>query len=445
LSVRWAAVLDESPRPLLRRLMKWLTPFRECFGHEAQRISVGQYINGLLSDSARKSMQAMLARVTAPVRYQAFQHFITDAPWDAEAMWRILRRELPERAGVVIFDDTGFPKKGDHSVGVSRQYTGTLGKIGNCQVAVTATLWSGVRAWLIGAALYLPEDWFTDRARCEKARIPTTVVFQKKWELALGLLRDALAAGVDVVAVLADTGYGDVVAFRAALHELALAYAVGIASTTSVFRGTPQLTLPTRPARAHAKRQPRPTLAKGHTPIQVSALAAALPAKAWRRVTWRNGTHEPRAARFAACRVTPAHDWQRIVAPEVWLLCERSLDGTYDDKFFLIHLPPRTSRVHLVKLAHERWAIEQQYQQLKTELGLDHFEGRTYPGWNRHVALTAVAYAFLQRERIARIPAVTFETIRAIVQEMFTGLVFASHPRYLEWLADARELLPLRL
>jgi SRSO17 transposase len=425
--------------------MKWLTPFRECFSHEAQQIAVGQYVNGLLSDSARKSMQAMLARVTAPVRYQAFQHFLTDAPWEAEAMWRILRRELPERAGVLIFDDTGFPKKGDQSVGVARQYTGTLGKIGNCQVAVTATLWGGARAWLIGAALYLPEDWLRDRARCQKARIPPTVVFQKKWELALGLLREALATGVAVTAVLADAGYGDATAFRAALHELALTYAVGIASTTSVFRGTPQLTAPTRAARPGRGRPPKPTLVAGHTRIQVRTLAAALPATAWRRVTWRNGTNAPRAARFAACRVTPAHDWQRSVAPEVWLLAERSLDGSYDDKFFLIHLPVGTSLVRLVTLAHQRWAIEQQYQQLKTELGLDHFEGRTYPGWNRHVALTAVADAFLQRERITRLPAVTFETIRAIVQEVFTGLIFASHPRYLEWLAEARELLPLRL
>jgi SRSO17 transposase len=422
--------------------MNWLTPFRACLGHEAQQISLGQYINGLLSDSARKSMQAMLARVTAPVRYQAFQHFVTHAPWDAEEMWRILRGELPERAGVVIVDDTGFPKKGDRSVGVSRQYTGTLGKIGNCQVAVTATLWSGVRAWLLGAALYLPEDWATDRQRRKQARVPTSVVFQKKWELALGLLRDARAAGLTITAVLADAGYGDVAAFRAALHAAQLANAVGIASTTSVFRGTPQLHAPTRPAQAHARRHPRPTLAKGHTAMPVSALAAALP---WRRVSWRHGTNAPRAARFDACRVTPAHDRQQTLAPEVWLLCERSLDGSYDDKFFLIHLPRRSRLVRLVTLAHERWAIEQQYQQLKTELGLDHFEGRTYPGWNRHVALTAVAYAFLQRERMTRDPAITFETIRAIVQEVFTGLIFASHPRYLAWLTDARALLPLRL
>jgi SRSO17 transposase len=440
-----AAVLDEPAAPLLRRLMKWLTPFRACFGHEAQRIALGQYVNGLLSDSARKSMQAMLARVTNPVRYQAFQHFVTDAPWEADDMWGVLRTELPERAGVAVLDDTGFPKKGEDSVAVAHQYTGTLGKVANCQVAVTATLWTGVRAWLIGAALYVPKEWVTDRARCAKARIPKPIVLQTKWALALRLLRDALAAGLDVTAVVADAGYGDAMAFRAALHDLRLAYAVGIAANTTVFRGTPQLIPPTREAKQEAQRRPRPTLSQHDKPVKVSALAAALPTTAWRRITWRNGDQAPRAARFAACRVTPAKGWHRSLAPEVWLLCEQSLDGTYEDKFFLIHLPPRTGLARLVSLAHQRWAIEQQYQQLKTELGLDHFEGRTYPGWNRHVALTAVAYAFLQRERIMRDPAITFETIRAIVQEIFTGLIFASHPRYLEWLAEARQLLPLRL
>lgn len=427
--------------------MTWLTPFRACFGHEAQRISLGQYINGLLSDSPRKSMQAMLARVTAPVAYQAFQHFVTDAPWHASRVWRTLIAQMPERRGVFVLDDTGFPKKGEHSVGVARQYSGTLGKIGNCQVAVTAALWTGVRAWLIGAALYLPEEWVTDPARRRQARIPETTVFETKWELGLRLLRRARSAGLKVTAVVGDSAYGDATAFRTALHRMKLAYALGISSTTSVFRGRPRLQPPTRrirPGRAY-RRRPRPTLATHDKPMSVTALVASLPATAWHRVTWRNGNNPPRAARFAACRVTPAHDWRRHLAPEVWLLCEQSLDGTYDDKFFLIHLPRHTALARLVQLAHQRWAIEQQYQQLKTELGLDHFEGRTYPGWNRHVALTAVAYAFLQRERITREPAITFETIRAIVQEVFTALIFVSHPRYLEWLAEARQLLPLRL
>jgi SRSO17 transposase len=426
--------------------MRWLEPLKACFGHRAQLVSLGQYVNGLLSDSSRKSMQAMLARVTDPVAYQSFHHFITEAPWDPQRLWRGLLQHLPERRGVVILDDTGFPKKGTESVGVARQYSGTLGKIGNCQVAVTATLWTGVRAWLIGAALYLPQEWFTEASarRRARARVPTTTRLEKKWQLALRLLRRARAAGLKVTAVLGDAGYGDVTAFRTALHRWRLPYALGISSDLTVFRGTPRL-LPPPLSTGRGRRRTRPMLAKGDHPLQVRALAARLPPDAWHRITWHNGANAPRAARFAACRVTPAHHWYWRLAPEVWLLCERTEDPTPEDKFFLIHLPRRTALARLVALAHQRWAIEQQYQQLKTELGLDHFEGRTYLGWNRHVVLTAVAYAFLQQERIDRDPGVTFETIHAIVQEVFTGLLFATHPRYLTWLADARSLLPLRL
>jgi SRSO17 transposase len=425
--------------------MEWLTPFRACFGHEAQRIALGQYLNGLLTLSARKSMQAMLSRVTEPVRYHAFQHFITDAPWEADAVWRVLRERLPEREGIVVLDDTGFPKKGDRSVGVKRQYSGTMGKIGNGQVAVTAKFWTVARSWLVGAALYLPKEWLADRTRRQQTRIPKTVRFQEKWQLALGLLRDVIGSGLTVTAVVADSGYGDATAFRAALHEMQLIYAVGVSSAVGVFRGTPKIWPPPRAPKEGATRQPRPRLARGVTVIKAHALAAELPARAWRRITWRNADHKPRVARFAACRVTPSNGWYRSLAREVWLLCEQSVDGTYDDKFFLVHLPSTATLEDLVLLAHQRWAIEQQYQQLKTELGLDHFEGRTYPGWNRHVALTAVAYAFLQRERVTRDPGVTFETVRALVQEIFVGLIFASHPRYLQWLANARTLLPLRL
>jgi SRSO17 transposase len=390
-------------------------------------------------------MQAMLARVTEPVRYHAFQHFITDAPWEANAVWRVLRSQLPERDGVLVLDDTGFPKKGDHSVGVKRQYTGTLGKIGNCQVAVTANFWTVARSWLVGAALYLPSEWLTDRARRRKTHIPTGVRFQEKWQLALGLVRDVIDSGLTVRAVVADAGYGDATAFRAALHELHLLYAVGVSSTLSVFRGRPRIVPPAREAKEDVHRRPRPKLAAGVKAIKVKALAAQLPATAWRRVTWENADNRPRVARFAACRVTPSKEWYHRLAPEIWLLCEQSVDGSYDDKFFLVHLPSTATLKDLVVLAHQRWAIEQQYQQLKTELGLDHFEGRTYPGWHRHVALTAVAYAFLQCERLTRDPGLTFETVRAIVQEIFVGLIFASQPRYLQWLVDARELLPLRL
>jgi SRSO17 transposase len=265
-------------------------------------------------------------------------------------MWRVLRAELPERRGLVLLDDTAFPKKGTDSVGVARQYSGPLGKIGNCQVAVTAALWTGVRAWLVAAALYLPESWANDAERCERAHVPTTVRFRKKWQIALKLLQQVRASGITVTGVLSDSGYGDATSFRTGLHRLTLPYGLGISETLTVFL-----------------------------------------------------------------------DPQRLA------------------------LPRRTGPARLVQFVHQRWLIEQQYQQLKTELGLDHFEGRTYPGWTHHVVVSAVAYAFLQQERRQRATSLTFEAIQAIVQEILVGLLFASKPRYAEWLEEARQLLPLRL
>ena len=385
-------MLDESPVPVLRRLMQWLAPFKACFGHRAHAVSLGHYVSGLLSDSPRKSMQAMLARVTDPPAYQTFQHFITHAPWSSARMWQILRAQVPERRGVLILDDTGFPKKGDHSVGVARQYSGTLGKIGNCQVAVTAALWTGVRAWLVGAALYLPEAWATDAARRAQTHIPDTVTFRKKWELALRLLRQVRAAGLTITAVLSDSGYGDATTFRTALHRLHLPYGLGISSTLTVFRGTPHLQPPRR-VRGPRQRWPRATLGPTEPPLTVKALAASLPTEAWHRVTWRHRDNPERAAQCAAVRVTPAHDWSHgRLLPQIWLLCERPEDQDRE-KYYFVHLPPRTALARLVAFVHQRWPIEQQYQHLKTELGLDHFEGRTYPGWHHHVVVSAVAYA----------------------------------------------------
>lgn len=184
-------MLDQRAWALLGRLTRWLDQFKGCFGHRAQRVSLRQYVDGLLGDSERKSMQAMLARVTEPTSYQAFQHFITDAPWDAETVWRRLRAVLPIRRGILVLDETSFPKQGPHSVGVARQYCGALGKVANCQVAVTAALWAEQQAWPLGALLYLPSAWASDAARRVTARIPASVRFQEKWRLVLTLLRRA--------------------------------------------------------------------------------------------------------------------------------------------------------------------------------------------------------------------------------------------------------------
>ncbi len=439
-------MVDDGSWAVLHRLARWLKPFQGCFGHRAQQVSLHHYVEGLLSDSARKSMQAMLRRLTAPVPYQAFQHFITHAPWEAATVWRRLLAILPERRGVLILDDTGFPKQGTHSVGVARQYSGTLGKVANCQVAVTAALWTGVRAWLVGAALYLPEEWLTPECRAE-ARIPRQVRFQEKWRLALTLLRRVLAGRLQLEAVLADAAYGDVTTFRTALQRLRVRYVVGISSSLTVFPGTPRvLTAPRQPRPGRPRK--RPLLHPQDRPRSVAQLAQGLPAAAWKRVSWRNGENRPWRAEFAAVRVTPAHDWRRgRLAPEVWLLCERPVGGRPVRKYYLSNLPPPAPLTQLVRLAHHRWAVEQKYRDLKTGLGLDHFEGRSYPGWQHHVVLCAIAHAFLQQERRRPRPgrALTFPAAHAIVQEVFTGLLFLKHPRYLTWLEKGRRFLELRI
>jgi SRSO17 transposase len=435
-------VLSRLPRnaPVwLDRLSRWLEPFEVCFTHIAQRGAFRRYLLGLLSDSRRKSMSAMLERVSDPGTYQAFQHFITHAPWSAEGVWRRLRAQIPERSGMLILDGTSFPKQGRRSVAVARQYCGTLGKVANCQVAVTAALWTGVRAWMLGAALYLPEEWLTPEAR-ERARIPSTVRFQEKWRLALTLLRQIRAAGFDVTAVLGDAEFGDNATLRRTLHRLKLPYALGISSTVTVFRGTPDVTVPASPG--HGRPRSRLQLVDPVRPEAVRAIAAALPARAWRRVTWRNGTNRPWAAHFAALRVTPAHDWrERRLAPEVWLLFERDLGSTPRIKAYLVDLPATASLPSLVRLAHHRWAIEQQYEELKDELGLDHFEGRSFVGWHRHVVLTAMAYAWLQDERRragARLP--TLPVARAVITEILTAHFFVTRPHYLRTMQKLAEI-----
>lgn len=298
-----------------RALARWLDAFKPCFGHRAQVVSFRRYVQGLLSDSRRKSMAAMLERVTDPGGYQAFQHFITSAPWDAERVWTRLRAQVPDRRGVVVLDGTSFPKQGRHSVGVMRQYCGALGKIANCQVAVTAALWTGTRSWCLGALLYLPATWLTPTARAT-VQIAACVCFQEKWRLALTLLRRIRAARFDITAVLADAEFGDSARFRAYLHRAGLPYAVGVSSTLTAFFGTPGLHPPRHPRQGPGRA--RPSLPPGTRPMSVAALGRSGLARPWRRVTWRNGDAPPRAADFVALRVTPAHDWRRYqLAPEV--------------------------------------------------------------------------------------------------------------------------------
>lgn len=413
--------------------MTWLETYKSCFGHRAQVLALRRYVQGLLSDSRRKSMQAMLSRVTDPGSYQAFQHFITDAPWSADRVWRRLRETLPERRGMLIFDATTVLKQGHDSVGVARQYSGREGQIVNCQAAVTAAWWTGLRAYFVGAALYLPHEWMTDAARTH-ARIPGTVTFQEKWRQALTLLRQVRASGVHITAVLADADFGNNRMFRALLHRLRLPYAVGVSSHLTAFLGRPHLQL------AGAARG-QYGLAPGVKARHLDQLIAAVRPR-WRRIRWRNSAPGSScAAVCAAIRVTPAVDHRHPkLPPEVWLLAERDSGDSSKVKFFYVNLPPTASLAEIVRLAHQRWAIEQQYQELKTELGVHHFEGRTFAGWHHHVVLTAITYNFLQAERQRARTRVAFPVVRAIVQEIFTAYLFAQKPHYLARIQALREV-----
>ena len=320
-------------------------------------------------------MQRVHGAVREPGSYQALQHFITHSRWDAEALWKRLRKECPERRGVVLVDDTGIPKKGSHSPGVQRQYSGTLGKVGNCQIVVSTILRAGNFSWTLGMDLYLPESWTKSPSRLRSAGIPEETPFRAKPAIALAQIRVAQKAGFRIDAVVADLGFGKASEFRVALNRAKIPFVLGVTNTVLV-----------RAARKDADRQ------------QAEALASALPRSAWKRITWRIGTKGPLRADFAAVRVRPAGaDAENV---EYWLLCERR-NREKQPKYFLSSLPRKTPLKTLVGVAHTRWAIEQNYQQLKEELGFDHFEGRTWNGWAHHAVLTAATYCFLELERRA--------------------------------------------
>ncbi|MGH9159921.1 MAG: IS701 family transposase [Vicinamibacteraceae bacterium] len=291
-----------------------------------------------------------------------------------------------------------------------------------------------------GALVSLPEAWLTASQRA-RARIPEAVEFQEKWRLALTLVRRVRAAGFDLTGVVGDAEFGDNATLRRTLHRATVPYALGVSCDLKVFPGTPSLQ---RPAPLVGKGRPRTqrVLAAGTQTVTAMALVATQPARAWRRVSWRNGTNPPWRAAFVARRVTPAHDWrERRLAPEVWLLAERDLSAAPRTKYYLVDLPPSASLKALVRFAHQRWAIEQQYQELKDEIGLDHFEGRTLPGWQRHVVLTAIAYSFLQNERRRRGQTqLTLPRVRAVIQEVLTAHFFMTQPHYLKWMLKLKDV-----
>lgn len=407
---------ESASRALLRRFGQFADQFATCFTRQAQRDGASQYLDALFNDSERKSMQAMHGRLSDPGSYEALQHFITDSPWEAEPVWARLRALVPVRRGILALDDTSFPKQGKHSVGVKRQYCGALGKIANCQVAVSTVLLDDRLAWPLTFELYLPQEWDTDAARRAKAGIPDQIRFREKWRMALAHIRRVLKADFQLTAVLADADYGSTAAFRRGLDRLGLRYGLAIRGGLTMW--TPRA----RRARAAA------------------AIAAEIPDRAWQRVSWGEGTKGDLAARFTAIRIRPANS-----RGERWLLCERSL-ASDERKYYLLNLDATATLRALVTLVRSRWPIEQQYRELKDELGIDHFEGRSYRGWAHHTVLTAAAFTFLQveRQRSEEEPRPTLPTVRLWVREIMAVLYVVSNRRLLHLIASFQRNPPLR-
>jgi SRSO17 transposase len=368
-------------------------------------MAMGQYITGLLLDGERKSIEPIAARLVDDAAQieamrQRLQQCVVVSTWDKATVFarlaQTLDRELPEVTAFVV-DDTGFPKKGRHSVGVARQYSGTLGRTDNCQIATSLHLAGARGSGCIGMRLYLPETWTTDRARCRAAGVPETVTFAPKWQHALALLDAALATGVRRHVVLGDAAFGEVTAFREALTARGLSYVLRVPSNLVVWPPDTRFVVPARRrAIGRPRSTPRPTAPTA--PLTLAALATTL---RHRRVTWREGSRGQQASRFAAVRVRLAHRHAEGAAPgpEVWLLSEWPRGEMAPTKFYLSSLPPSTPLRTLVQFGKLRWRIERDYQELKGELGLDHFEGRTWNGFHHHVALCASAHAFLALRR----------------------------------------------
>ena len=401
---------------MLTRLGTFLDQFTRCFGRHAHRTYASRYLQGLLNDSERKSMQPMHGRLSDPGSYQSLQHFITHSTWEVRPFGRRLRELIPVRHGILAIDDTGLPKQGTASVGVQRQYCGALGKIANCQIAVTTALMAGGLAWLTSMELYLPQTWMEDDDRRARAQIPRPLAFREKWRIAVAHVRTVLAAGFTLEAVVADAAYGEIAQFRAALERLGVHYVVAVPYFVGA-RLTPDT--------------PRESLA---------ALANRLAPSTWHRIRWGRGTKGPLEARFAAVRVRIPKS-----RSERWLLCQKSL---IDDErqYYFSNLPPTTPLKTLVQIARSRWAIEGQYRDLKSELGLDHFEGRSYPGWNHHAVLAAMTFTFLQFERRRRTdPLPTFPEIRNLVREIMAALLWTARPGWLKLAINFQRNPPLRI
>jgi SRSO17 transposase len=407
-----AVLAVETPAVEVReRLISFVGDVTRELPHQRQRENAELYVRGLVEAGGRKSLQPTLFRLEeTPARYESVQQFLADSPWEPTLLTRACAERVAPAIGVTawVVDDTGIVKDGGHSPGVKRQYSGTLGKIGNCQIAVSLHA-VGERGTLpLGWRLYLPEEWCEDLLRRRKAKVPDEVCFQTKPELAGGLCEQAARWELPTAPILADSAYGDDAAFRTRLADLELEYVVAVRAETSVYG--PETTFAV-PHRNGATGRPRTVARPGRKPESVRALAKRLPAQAWQTLPCRTTVvGEDVAGRFAFVRVVatnPVRNKNRPPCRE-WLIIEWPDGDDAPSDYWLSNLEEHESRERLARLARLRWTIELDYRQLKGELGLDHYEGRSYLGFHHHCALVTCAHAFLTLERLdpkARRPA----------------------------------------
>jgi SRSO17 transposase len=387
-----------------QRLQAYLEEMLTPLGRSERRYWGSVYVRGLLLDGERKSVGAMATRLPE-ANEQNLQQFLSQSPWDWAPVWQAMAGRIESSFPVPeawVIDDTSFPKKGEHSVGVQRQYCGALGKKANCQVAVSLHRTDRSGSSPLAFRLYLPETWTEDRDRCRQAGVPDEVLFQKKWELALELIDQALAWELEKPgAVLADSAYGDTEAFRQGLAERGLPYAMGITHDVVVWTEPPAYAVPSAPRAPGPK--PRRISYGTQRPLSVQAVAQQN-RRRFRTLTWREGSQGPLRSRWFASRVQTAGRWQQgeEPGPPLWLLIEWPSEEAEPTKYYLCDLPATMSLRRLVQIARGRWRIEQDYQQMKEELGLDHFEGRSWTGWHHHVTLVMLAHLFLRLEQTRR-------------------------------------------
>jgi len=384
----------------------------EAMNRPVQRVNGGLYVRGLLEQGSRKSLEPIVERLGGDADYQSMQQFVADSPWDPALVVKAVAERVARQVGVEawVLDDTGFPKDGKASPGVKRQYSGTLGKRGNCQIGVSVHAVGARGTMPLGWALYLPEDWCSDPQRRRRAKIPDEVAFKTKSELAVELVERAAGWNVPRAPVLGDHAYGENTWLRDRLDQAECEYVLSVGPTTKVFeQGTLFAVPPKKPGATRGPVRPRPD----RKPEPIGKLIERRRADSVQTVTFRDGPHgEPVTSTFIFARVHAAHGWRddqrwtgwlqgaEVPPREEWLIVEWPEGHDEPTDYWISNLPADTPLEQLARLARMRWKMELDYRQLKGELGLDHYEGRSWLGWYHHTALVTAAHGFLTLERL---------------------------------------------